>query len=132
MFLIYINDLCNIIDYATTRIYADDTNLTFTTCNIPELQHDMNVDLRYLQNWLIANRLTLNVLKTEYMLVGSRKKIANLTQGQGLDISINGISLKKVGISKCLGVQIHVNRSLNSRNGESLSNLKKICKVRTI
>ena len=76
-------------------MYANDTNLTFTACSIPELQHDMNVDLRSLQNWLIANRLTLNVLKTEYMLVGSRQRIATLTQGQGLDISINGISLKK-------------------------------------
>ena len=75
-------------------MYANDTNLTFTACSIPELQHDMNVDLRFLQNWLIANRLTL-FLKTEYMLVGSRQRIATLTQGQGLDISINGISLKK-------------------------------------
>ena len=50
-------------------MYADDTNMTFTANNILELQHDMNVDLQYLQNWLIANRLTPNVLKTEYMLV---------------------------------------------------------------
>lgn len=43
--------------------------MTFTANNILELQHDMNVDLQYLQNWLIPNRLTPNVLKTEYMLV---------------------------------------------------------------
>ena len=52
---------------------SDDTNLTFTACSMTELQHDMNVDLLYLQNWLIANRFTLNLLKTEYMLVGSRQ-----------------------------------------------------------
>ena len=34
----------------------------------------MNVDLRYLQNWLIANRLTLNLLKTECMLLGSKQQ----------------------------------------------------------
>ena len=55
-------------------MYSDDTNLTFTACSMTELQHDMNVDLRYLQNWLIANRFTLNLLKTEYMLVGSRQQ----------------------------------------------------------
>ena len=65
--------LLNITDYATTRMYSDDTNLTFTACSMTELQHDMNVDLLYLQNWLIANRFTLNLLKTEYMLVGSRQ-----------------------------------------------------------
>ena len=54
-------------------MYSDDTNLTFTACSMTELQHNMNVDLLYLQNWLIANRFTLNRLKTEYMLVGSRQ-----------------------------------------------------------
>ena len=54
-------------------MYSDDTNLTFTACSMTELQHNMNVDLLYLQNWLIANRFTLNLLKTEYMLVGSRQ-----------------------------------------------------------
>ena len=67
LFLIYINDLTTVADYATVRMYADDTNVTFTACSIPELQHDMNIDLKFLQNWLIANRLTLNVLKTEFM-----------------------------------------------------------------
>ena len=87
-------------------MYADDTgaNMTFTACSIPELQHDMNIDLQFLQNWLIANRLTLNVLKTEFMLVGSRQRVATLTQE--LDLSINGISLKRVNSSKCLGVEI--------------------------
>ena len=45
LFLIYINDLSSIIDFATTRMYADDTNLTFTACNIPELQEQMSVDI---------------------------------------------------------------------------------------
>ena len=71
LFLIRINDLTIIADYATVRMYADVTNMTFTACSIPELQHDMNMDLQFLQNWLIANRVTLNVLKTEFMLVGS-------------------------------------------------------------
>ena len=66
----------------------------------------MNVDLRYLKNWLIASMLTLNVLETEYMLIGSRQRIATVTQGQELDLLVNGISFKKVDSSKCLGVEI--------------------------
>ena len=42
LFLIYINDLTTIADFATVRMYADDTNMTFTACSIPELIHDMN------------------------------------------------------------------------------------------
>ena len=104
LFLIYINDLTTIADYATVRMYADHTNMTFTACSIPELERDMNIDLQFLQNWLTTNRLTLNVFKTEFMLVGSRQRVATLTQE--LDLSINGISLKRVSSSKCLGVEI--------------------------
>ena len=60
-------------------MYSDDTNLTFTACSMTELQHDMNVDLLYLQNWLIANRFTLNLLKTEYMLVRFKATKATTT-----------------------------------------------------
>ena len=63
----------------------------------------MNIDLQFLQNGLIANRLTLNVLKREFMLVGSRQRVATI---QELDLSSNGISLKRVNSSKCLGVEI--------------------------
>lgn len=84
LFLVYINDLTNIADYATTRMYADDTNMTFTANNILELQHDMNVDLQYLQNWLIANRLTLNVLKTEYVGWFKAKKSDSYTRSKSL------------------------------------------------
>ena len=68
LFLIYINDLTIIADYATVGMYADDINMTFADCSIPELQHNTNIDLQFLQNWLTANRLTLNVfLKTEFV-----------------------------------------------------------------
>ena len=53
----------------------------------------MNADIEKLKQWPCANKLTLNILKTEYMLIGSRQRIATVTESLGL--SINGISLKK-------------------------------------
>ena len=104
LFLIYINDLSNITDFATTRMYADDANMTFTACSVEGLRHEMNADIEKLKQWLCANKLTLNILKTEYMLIGSRQRIATVTES--LDLSINGISLNKVNCSKCLGVEL--------------------------
>ena len=72
LFLIYINDVTTIADYFTVRMYVDDTHMTLTACSSSEVLHDMNMDLQFLQNWLIAYRLTLNDLKTEFMLAGSR------------------------------------------------------------
>ena len=100
----YINDLSSIIDFATTRMYADDTNLTFTAWSIPELQEQMSVDIYRLKNWLIANKLTLNIIKTEFMLVGSRQRITTMTVN--MHAFITGMSLNRVNCSKCLSVEI--------------------------
>ena len=96
LFLIYINDLSNITDF--------DTNMTFTACSVEGLRHEMNADIEKLKQWLCVHKLTLNILKTEYMLIDSRQRIATVTET--LDLSINGISLKKVNCSKCLGVEL--------------------------
>jgi hypothetical protein len=58
--------------------------------------------VRKLELWLIANKLTLNGLKTEYMIIGTRQKIASLIDD--VVLSIGGISLCKVRHVKCLGV----------------------------
>ena len=66
LFLIYINDLSS-MKHLATRKYTDDTNLTFTPCSIPELQEQMRVDIQCLENWLIANRWTLNTRNRVYV-----------------------------------------------------------------
>ncbi|CAB3990238.1 Hypothetical predicted protein, partial [Paramuricea clavata] len=93
LFLIYINDLASCFDHGTARMYADDTNLSFSACFPIELQRQMERDLRKLELWLKANKLTLNALKTEYMIIGTRQKIASLIDDVAL--SIGGISLCK-------------------------------------
>ena len=70
LFLIYINDISKCLDYGVARLFADDTNLTFSGCSFPALQNKMSKDLKGIASWLSANRLTLNVLKTDFMVVG--------------------------------------------------------------
>ena len=50
-------------------MFADDTNLTTASLNKEELQRRLNSDLELMHNWLLANKLTLNKEKTEYMLI---------------------------------------------------------------
>ena len=71
LFTIYINDLpsCNL--FSKPRMYADDTTLTSSAENPYVLEHKMNFDMNLIQSWLTANKLTLNVKKTKYMLIGS-------------------------------------------------------------
>ena len=59
-----------------------------------ELQRQMGKDLEKLKTWLAENKLTLNIIMTEYMLFGSRQRIA--TQKEVLNLSVNGITLQQV------------------------------------
>ena len=51
-----------------------------------------------------ANKLTLNLTKTEFLLIGSRQRLCNFTEGP--NIAIDEIPVKQVSVSKSLGVQI--------------------------
>ena len=64
----------------------------------------MSKDLKGIASWLSANRLTLNVLKTDFMVIGSRQRVANLEED--IALSLLGTELEKVNSVKCLGVDI--------------------------
>ena len=46
---------------------SDDTNLTASADSIQDVQAAVNTDLENLRKWLIVNKLSLNVAKTELM-----------------------------------------------------------------
>ena len=76
----------------------------FASHNFADLQKEMNKDLEHVATWLLANQLTLIILKSKYMLIGSRQRIATL-EGN-IDLTTNGVSLSEVKKTKCLGLQI--------------------------
>ena len=94
LFLIYINDLPNCLHHATPRMFADDTNVSFAADSLEELQSVINSELERLKSWLITNKLSLNIAKTEFMTIGSRQRI-NATQGS-ITIKLDGSEINKV------------------------------------
>ena len=71
LFLIYINDLSFLLQKSHVSMYADDTAISLSSKSIDDLQIDLNVDLLKLQDWLYANKLSLNVVKTQSFVIGS-------------------------------------------------------------
>ena len=63
-FLIYINHLPECLNHTTPRLFADNTNLTVACDSIQEIQSNMNRDLAHVNQWLLANELSGNVVKT--------------------------------------------------------------------
>ena len=68
LFLLYINDRHNAFTYITTIHFADDTTLLTNNKSLKQLKKHLNYDLRFLCNWLSANKISLNASKTELLL----------------------------------------------------------------
>ena len=64
LFLLYINDLCNVCSTSVPLLYADDTNLFYKGKDIDTLVRGINFELGNISTWLKVNKLSLNVEKT--------------------------------------------------------------------
>ena len=64
---IFVNDLPNVVTHAQTNMYANDTELHCCGEDLRNVQCDLQLDLCKVQDWLQANRLQLNISKSDYV-----------------------------------------------------------------
>ena len=74
LFLMYINDLNVAIKHCKVHHFADDTNLLNINKSPKHLNKFINIDLKNLTKWLNANKISLNVSKTEMVLFRPKRK----------------------------------------------------------
>ena len=94
LFIIYMNDLPNVVRNGKMCMYADDTNLSTKVNKVSDISDQLIPEFTNILNWLKENRLSLNFIKTKFMLIGSVQKLQplnNLTV-----IRVNGRLLKRV------------------------------------
>ena len=109
LFLIYINDLATVSRNSLPILFADDTNIFSTGKNLNELRESLNEDLVNIEEWLRCNRLSLHVLKTNYMIFATKNKLSH-----DVDIFVNNVRIERVYVTKFLGVQF--DSKLNWKN----------------
>ena len=68
LFLLYINDLSTVWNDCFSVLFADDTHMFVTGKNTTDMCVKMNNDLQEIYEWLRCNKLSLNILKTHYMI----------------------------------------------------------------
>ena len=104
LFLLFINDLPNCLKHSTPGLFADDTNVTVADRDIYVIENLLNEDLEQMSKWLTSNKLSLNLTKTEFMLIGSLKRLKEIDRNP--DIRIADVSIQRVSHSKLVGVHI--------------------------
>ncbi len=106
LFLLFINDLCDVVELCGTSMYADDTAIYYLSDDVDDLQLTLQHDLQSISYWMQENRLNLNIKKTKFMRLGSKYRL-NKTRQVGL--SLNNEVIDTVETFKYLGMYLDSN-----------------------
>ncbi len=112
LFIIYVNDIDRAITNSGKVItFADDTAILFKHKDLGVLKRDVEKQLEYLKIWFEINKLTLNAIKTNYMLTTT--KAVNIQDKGNFAVKIDNEEIQRVSSFRYLGV--HVDDQLNWR-----------------
>ena len=73
------NDLAFVSPNLFAVLFADDSNLFCTDKDLDALIKTVNSELKIIVSWLRANKMSLNVEKTHYMIFKPRGKLTNFS-----------------------------------------------------
>ena len=106
-FIIYMNDLPLAVKEADITMYADDTSLSKGFKTTDELKEQLIPAFCNVCEWLKYNRLSLNALKTEFMMMGTSQKLRNLDIDPSMTpfkLILNNYEIRRVKKRKYLGM----------------------------
>ena len=104
MFLIYVNDIAFKCPYGLIRLFADDTNIFIEHSNMQSLMDNAKVIVEYLDNWFKANKLTLNINKTNFMIFTTDSKRSKIIIPNTLQVG--NLLINRISHTKYLGLII--------------------------
>ena len=113
LFLLYINDIQTSSAKFDFFLFADNTNLLFAEKSLKSLETVVSKELECVCDWLLANKLTLNIKKSNYVIFHPHQKKT------GIDINLKVFgnehkmlkNLESKNFVKYLGVLIDNNLS---------------------
>ena len=98
LFIIYTKDLPKSLTMTKSILFADDTTVYASSSSLHDLINVINADLTHLADWFCANRLSLNVSKTNYVLFSKKSitvhpniKIGNTTIDRKQHVKFLGV-----------------------------------------
>ena len=121
LFLCYVNDMSISINTdCKLLLYADDSTIMFSHKNPEFISEKLGKELETCSEWLIDNKLSLHLGKTECILFGPKRKLKSVSE---FKIKCNSHVIKSQTSIKYLGIDLDQNLS-----GETTANsiIKKI------
>ena len=104
LFLNYVNYFQNCLQKGKALTFTDNTTIFFQYQCLSELTLTANTQLENVNKWLFANKLSLNINKTNYIIFQTPRCKQSTKQ---LNIILNNDALQRVCDTKFLDVVIH-------------------------
>ena len=104
LFLCYINDMeLSISHDSKLLLYADDSAILYSHKDPKVISEKLGFELEMCSKWLIDNKLSLHMGKTECILFGSKRKLRKVSD---FSIECNGHTIKAQRSVKYLGLNL--------------------------
>ena len=100
LFILYMNDITRMCTECNISLLADDTAIYAYGPNVEIIQHKLQADLNNIQNWLLSNKLSLNVKKCKVLKISTPQ---HRSKNDPLNIVLNDEQLESVTEYKYLG-----------------------------
>ena len=106
IFAIYVNGFPNATNILDLVMFADDTNLFYSHHDIKTLFSTVNEQLKKLEGWFTANRLSLSIKKTKYTFF-HKNSVKNNIPLKIAELHISNKSIEIKFLIKFSGVMLH-------------------------
>ena len=73
LYILYINDICNVSKVFDYILLTDDTNLFCSAYDMNDLCRNINAELYKLNNWVAVHKLSLNIQKDTLCSIWKQK-----------------------------------------------------------
>ena len=110
-YIIYANDIANVVENCEIAMDADDTVLFTADNNFGNAVSNLQGDIKSLDQWCVRNGIMANTDKTKVMVFGTGHVLSKTPQPS---ILLNGVSLKVVSAYKYLGITLDNQLTYNS------------------
>ena len=105
LFILYINDLPNASRIIEPLLFADDTSICYSHSDPVVLASVLNEALQSIGSWMRANKLSVNIDKTDYVIFHSRHKKVSYD----ISLSFDDKCITRKPKVKFLGFFLHEN-----------------------
>jgi Reverse transcriptase (RNA-dependent DNA polymerase) len=105
LFLCFINDIFTCTDLSLF-LFADDSNALAQNPNLSDLIDFVNLELQKLSTWFKANKLSVNVEKTKYMIFRSKNRKLDM-QGKDIFLNFNDVGARELPHLKFKLTRVH-------------------------